>query len=511
MSFASIKANPRRAPPDPDGGQCAHSAQTAADSSRRGDRARADARVQTPLGGPRRPRVRRRLHAARRTARRRGADRRRRLRRGGAAGLEVPPRGGDGRDCRGARATAGLDRGHGDPVRARRVGRAPAPPSRTRRRRREDPPGRARVGGGGLERQPARAGDLDLARGPGEERRDSDGRRSGRALAAPAAPRAGTDRRHGHGDARRTHPGARAVADGDDRRRLLPHARAHRGHRGPPACDARRLARSRGRRGHSRPRGFTPALGAARRRARGRQDDADRRGAPAPRRRVVRVPGRRRGRERRPDVHRHARGPRARHRLPPRAAADRMDLPQLRGIALVRPAHAEPARPAGRAAAARGGRRRDCRRRDRPARVRAPAPAPAAAGAAVRGGQAGADGPAGHDGSGARLGGRPRARGRRRHPGRSARSRNALPADGGRAGQRPARPRARPGPHRARRGRGGRPGDGDRDPERRHRAAAPRARPAGAAPASTSCASTSPRACSASPRRSSASSTGSRS
>ena len=94
------------------------------------------------------------------------------LRRGSAAGLEVPPRGGDGRDCRGARAAAGLDRGHGDPVRARRVGRAPAPASRPRRRRRESPPGRARVGGGGLERQPARAGDLDLAGSPGEERRD---------------------------------------------------------------------------------------------------------------------------------------------------------------------------------------------------------------------------------------------------------------------------------------------------------------------------------------------------
>ena len=215
-----------RAPPDPDGGQCAHVAQTATDSSRRGDRARSDARVQTPVGGPRRPRVRRRLHATRRTARRRRADRRRRLRRGGGAGLEVPPRGGDGRDCRGARATAGLARGHGDPVRARRMGRAPAPPSRTRRRRREDPAGRTRVGRGGLERQPAGARDLDLVRGPSQERRDSDGRRSGRALAGPAAPRAGTDRRHGRGDARRAHAGARAVADGDDRRRLLPRARA---------------------------------------------------------------------------------------------------------------------------------------------------------------------------------------------------------------------------------------------------------------------------------------------
>ena len=144
---------------------------------------------------------------------------------------------------------------------------------------------------------------------------------------------------------------------------------------------------------------------------------------------MVRVPGRRRRRERRPDVHRHARGPRARDRRPSRAAADRLALPELRGVALVRPAHAEPARPA----------RRDCSRTSRPAtRSSSARSIRAHTSSCSRTGRGVARlfevvrlapmADAGRDRGRARLGGRPRARRRRRHARGGARPRDALPA-----------------------------------------------------------------------------------
>ena len=152
----------------------------------------------------------------------------------------------------------------------------------------------------------------------------------------------------------RSGPAARGVAARVDRHRVLPSsagvvdpADEH------PHATIGRLARRRRRRSR---RG---ARGAARRdrccssanRASGKTTlivEALRRLDEPP---VVCVPGRRRRRERRPDVHRDARGPRAGDRRRRCAARDRLALPELRGGALVGAAPAEPAWPARRAAA----------------------------------------------------------------------------------------------------------------------------------------------------------------
>ena len=221
--------------------------------------------------------------------------------------------------------------------------------------------------GGGVPRRPRRA------------RRAADGLRPHPSRRRRAAGRGGVAGKRRTRHSGRPRAARRGVAPRVDRHRLLQRAREDRRAPGAPEPDDRGLACTRRRCGGVCTHGGAAEVDPPRRRRGRRQDDADRRGAPPRGSKPLpaRVPGDRGRRERRPDVHRHARSSRSGDRGQARGPPDRLGLPELRGLALVGDALAEPARPPRRAAARGGVGRRDDHGRGRPARLRAADPEPA--------------------------------------------------------------------------------------------------------------------------------------
>ena len=223
-------------------------------------------------------------------------------------------------------------------------------------------------GGGGLERHPARravAPFLDARVAAGERRRPRTSSRSSTRGCSRSSTRCSA--RPSEQTRAALRAGGATSGGAPRRRRVLP-ASSGGSRAGRAACRRRSSAPGRSRSTRSSPRssaepprsvllvgdpgaGKTTLIVEALRRLE----------------RVARVPGERGRRDRRPGLHRHARGAHAGDRRPPRAPPRRVDLPELRGGALVRAAHAEPARGPRRAPSLRRVGRGGRRRRDRPA------------------------------------------------------------------------------------------------------------------------------------------------
>ena len=364
-----------------------------------------------------------------------------------------------------------------------RLRRELLPPPRTRPVRPARPEGDPGSRRGQLERRHDRREGGGVPRRPRRARRAADGLRPHPSRRRRAAGRGGVAGKRRTRHSGRPRAARRGVAPRVDRHRLLQGAREDRRARGAPEPDDRGLACTRRRCGGVCTHGGAAEVDPPRRRRGRRQDDADRRGAPPRGSKPLpaRVPGDRGRRERRPDVHRHARSSRSGDRGQARGPPDRLGLPELRGLALVGDALAEPARPPRRAAARGGVGRRDDHGRGRPARLRAADPEPAPRRPALRRHPPRADDRRRDPCRRAGLGERQRGRHRREDARRGARPGDALPARDCGAGEPPAPARARPRPYRSRARGGGDTGDDHRDAQRGDRPAPARARPEGAA------------------------------